>query len=607
MWSTLALALTLQSMSISADCTSKCSSTVNTSASLQFIDNDTDLHPFRQPGQYLAMDCCADGFTDMEWYFSHNRSSPRQPWPWTSCELCAGGVDPYHALSGSNQTLCIISTNTDTDTGWYLCNASNADTQQYIQRRFHVVVADCDDLHGTIQVFEQPGLTQKAVIGSNLTLTCGGNFGCPTADKDRHANWSRVSPDGKAHPLLPDVDKHYRIVFSHGVEDTTVSSILTVNGVRMSDFNQTYICHLSTNTSVLTWNLTIHKQDVKEKLKLMEIVVSLGVVGGLALLLGTAVVVYWCYKPQVDYRYHRMRGHLLVRGPNEEDFHDTAVIHGTSDKIADFAKEEIIRPLQNEGYDVFTRECIPDSASVIEPVDAIERCMSVILVLNAAEMRGGEMNLLVSVAIDCHGTRMVVIEMKDKRSTSSWREEVAENFLNDLPKVLKTVPWYGSGNMSRRQKDNLLCTIKSSLPEPRGSVEGGRKGRVNARQTSSSSTAPLLRGCDHSVSSVSGPDIQMRKSNSEHPDFADGEGNDDVFSVDVQSRPVSKSRPTLRRSDRVSSSSQFVKQLSDDSGYAKSPCFGSGPNESRIPFKDASHDNSAVESDGGVGAVVHNF
>ncbi|XP_048244761.1 uncharacterized protein LOC124121978 isoform X2 [Haliotis rufescens] len=600
MWFTLALALTLPSMSISADCTSsKCSGTVNTSASLQFIDNP-DLHPFRQPGRYLSMDCCADGFTDMEWYFSHNKSSPWQPWPWTSCEWCAGGVDPYHELCGSNQTLSIISTNTDTDTGWYLCNASNSDTQQYIQRRFRVVVADCDDLDGNIQVFQQPGLTQKAVIGSNLTLTCGGNFGCPTADKDRHANWSRVSPDGKAHPLLPDADKHYRIVFSHGVEDTTVSSILTVKGVRMSDFNQTYICHLSTNTSVLTWNLTIHKQDVQEKLKWMEIVVSVGVVGGFALLLGIAVVVYLCYKPQVHYRFHRMRGHLLVRGPNEEDFHDTAVIHGTSDKIADFAKEEIIRPLQNEGYDVFTHESLPDSATVIEPVDAIERCMSVILVLNAAEMSREEMKLLVSVAMDCHGTRMVVIEMKDKRSTGSLREEVLDNYLNDLPKVLKTVPWYGSRNMSRRQKDNLLYTIKSSLPEPRGSVEEGRKSRVNPRQTSSSSTARLLPGGDQSVSSVSGADIEMRKSNSEHPDFADGEGNDEVFSVDVQSRPVSKSRPTLRRSDRVSSSSPFVKQLSDDSGYAKSPCFGSEPNESRIPFKDASHDNSAVGSDGGV-------
>ncbi|XP_067669601.1 uncharacterized protein [Haliotis asinina] len=542
MWFMLAVSVALQAMRISADST-PCSDDVNSTASLQFNDNDPDLQPFRKPGRYLEIDCCGDGFTDIEWYFTSNKSSNWRPWPWFSCQHCS---EDYYQLSQMNQTLKIFRTATY-DTGWYLCNVSNSDTQHYIQRRFHLVVADCDDLGGNIRVFEQPGLIQKAAIDSNLTLTCGGNFGCPAGDVNRHANWSYVSPDGKVHSLLPDVDDHYSIVFSHGVKDTTVSSILTVNGVRMSDFRNTYVCDLSTNTNVLTWNLTIQEQ-----------------------------------------------------GPNQEHYHDSAVVHSDNEKTAEFVEKEIRKPLQDDGYDVFTRACTDEGAGEMEQADAIGRSMSVILVVDVAEVTSREMYYLLAVAIECHGTQGVVIEMKGKGSTHSWKDKVDENSLNELPKILKTVTWHGSKNMSRRQKDNVLYTIKSSLPKPGGRrvMADDPQSEVSQRHLSNSSTTPLLPGGDQSVSSLSHTNIEMEESKSEHPDFVVGEVDDDVFGTNVTSGAVPKCRPPLRRSDRVSSSSQFVKQLSDDSGYAKSPCIGSEPEETtRVPFKDASHDVLARGSD----------
>ncbi|XP_046568880.1 uncharacterized protein LOC124277272 [Haliotis rubra] len=592
MWFTLALALTLQAMGLSADST-VCSDAINTTAALQFSDSDPDLHPFRKPGRYLEIDCCGDGFTDIEWYFTSNMSSNWRPWPWFSCQHCS---EDYHQLRRKNQTLIIFRTGTF-DTGWYLCNVSNSDTLQYIQRRVHLVVADCDDLDGNIRVFEQPGLIQNAALDSNLTLTCGGNFGCPAGDMDRHANWSYVSPHGKVHPLLPDVDDHYSIVFSHGVKDTTVSSMLTVNRVRSSDFSNTYICDLSTNKNVLTWNLTIQQQAVQEKLNLMEIAIPVGVVGGFVVLLGLLVVLYWCYKPQVDFRYNRMRGNLPVRGPNEEHYHDTAVVHSDSEKIADFVEEEIRKPLQDDGYDVFTKACTQEGAGEMEQVDAIGYSMGVILVLNAAEVTSSEMQYLMATAIECHGTRMVVIDMKEKESTHTWKDKVDESFLNALPKILKTVTWHGSKTMSRRQKDNLLYTIKSHLPEPGGKrlQDECTTSDFSQRQLSNSSTAPLIPGGDQSVSLLSQTKIEMEESKSEHPDFEGGEVDDDVFSNDMPSGGIPKNRPPLHRSDRVSSNSQFVKQLSDDSGYAKSPCVGSDEC-TRVAFKDTSQNVSAKES-----------
>ncbi|XP_063428780.1 uncharacterized protein LOC134711812 isoform X2 [Mytilus trossulus] len=213
-----------------------------------FDENQIADFDYAQFGKSKTIDCCAHNISRILWYFWNKQYPEWRLFPWEPyCSIC----DNRPKLEDNNQTLVLMETGNG-DAGIYRCIAMS-ENSIIAEHNTTLEVFSCTERETPLYIAPQD---KYASIGDTVTFSCAGDFGC-TIDKFRQVGWYDENYDFIN-------NSRYSTSNAEKYGETYVEVNLTITDTNESDFNQTFICIVSSTSDYQYFEVHILKKRSKD-------------------------------------------------------------------------------------------------------------------------------------------------------------------------------------------------------------------------------------------------------------------------------------------------------------------------------------------------------